>query len=182
MFDRRAAVGRPLTCVPRSVWQGGSGPSIRRIDAAARTTRRNSFSIPTSCNAARRCAGRAPGVVAAFSLRVSTHRAQTLSQHRGIRFSRSGQLPFPGVTPCGDWRGGIAQRSGRGLDKPRVWMSRPRQGRGRGPMPKAANGSRSRGSKAIERSAAILSRAGQWLSSPDTLPCRPTKRRPPVGD
>jgi hypothetical protein len=55
-FILKTAVGRPLGCVPRGVWQG--------------TTRRNSCSIPTSCNAARRRAGRAP-VVAGFTQRVS---------------------------------------------------------------------------------------------------------------
>ena len=47
------AVGRPPGGVPRGGWQG--------------TTRRNSDSIPTSCNAARRRAGRALVDVAAFT-------------------------------------------------------------------------------------------------------------------
>jgi hypothetical protein len=52
-LNLEAAVGRPLGCVPRGVRQG--------------TTRRNSRPIPTSCKAAGRRAGRAPGVVAGFT-------------------------------------------------------------------------------------------------------------------
>ena len=52
-----AAVERPPGCVPRGVWQG--------------ITRRNSRSMPTSYNAARRRAVRALVVVAAITRRVS---------------------------------------------------------------------------------------------------------------
>jgi len=54
-FNLEAAVGRPPGCVRRGVWQG--------------TTRRNSGPIATSCNAARRRAGRALVVVAALTQR-----------------------------------------------------------------------------------------------------------------
>ncbi len=50
------AVGRSSGCVPRGVQQG--------------TTTRNSHSIPRSCNAAGRHAGRALAAVAPFTLRV----------------------------------------------------------------------------------------------------------------
>ena len=81
-FNLETAVGRPLGCVPRGVWQG--------------TTRRNSYSIPTSCNAARRRAGRAPGVVAPFTLRESACMRQILSESSRLRLRQSGQLPFLG--------------------------------------------------------------------------------------
>ena len=73
-------VGRPLGCVPRGVWQG--------------TTRRNSCSIPTSCNAARRRAGRAPRVVAAFTLQVSSRYSRNAHDFKMLVTARSGQLPF----------------------------------------------------------------------------------------
>ena len=70
-MNLETAVERLPGCVPRGVWQGESGPLIQWINAAARTTRRNSDSIPTSCNAGRRRAGRAPGVVARVTQQVS---------------------------------------------------------------------------------------------------------------
>ena len=65
-------VGRPPECVPRGVWQG--------------ITRRNSHSIATSYNAARRHAARALGAVAAFTQQVN-HRPE------GI-FSNINMLPI----------------------------------------------------------------------------------------
>ena len=81
-INLETAVGRPLGCVPRGVWQG--------------TTRRNSYSIPTSCNAARRRAGRAPGVVAPFTLWESACMRQILSESSRSPLRQSGQLPFLG--------------------------------------------------------------------------------------
>jgi len=47
------AVGRPPGCVRRGAWQGESGP-VDPVNRRNRSnTRRNSSSIPTSCNAAR---------------------------------------------------------------------------------------------------------------------------------
>jgi hypothetical protein len=55
-FILERAVGRSSGCVPRGAQRG--------------TTRRNSHSIPTSCNEAERRAGRALATVAAFTQRV----------------------------------------------------------------------------------------------------------------
>ena len=76
------AVGRPPGCVPRGVWQG--------------KTRRNSDSIPTSRNAARRRAGRAPEVVAAFALWVSSLCRRNVLGFKMLGTARSGQLGFLG--------------------------------------------------------------------------------------
>jgi len=76
------AVGRPPGCVRRGVWQG--------------TTRRNSPSIPTSCNAARRRAVRALVVVAPLTSRVSPRLLNTLQQYNHLLATRSGQLRFLG--------------------------------------------------------------------------------------
>jgi len=84
-FNLERAVGRPLGCVPRGAWQG--------------TTRRNSYSIATSCNVARRRAGRAPGVVAAFTLRVSMPLAGSYHKISVLRSFSSGQLLFLGSIP-----------------------------------------------------------------------------------
>ena len=76
------AVGRPSGCVPRGVWQGAA--------------RRNSRSIPTSCNAARRRAGRALRAVAAFTAWVSRHFRMNLFVFGELRSPRNGQLLFLG--------------------------------------------------------------------------------------
>ena len=86
-FNLEAAVGRPLGCVPRGGWQG--------------TTRRNSRSIATSCNAAKRRAGRAPGVVATFTQWVSGEHTRTASDVNGLQEPTSGQLPLLGSMPQG---------------------------------------------------------------------------------
>ena len=83
-FNLETAVGRPPGGVPRGGWQG--------------TTRRNSDSIPTSCNAARRCAGRALVVVAAFTRKVTPNEAHNHQEIRRLRRLRSGQPPFLGST------------------------------------------------------------------------------------
>ena len=83
-FNLERAVGRPSGCVPRGVWQGA--------------TRRNSGSIPTSCNTAKRRAGRALEVVAGFTRRVSSIPKKNPRQINTLDASRSGQLPFPGST------------------------------------------------------------------------------------
>ena len=82
-FNLETAVGRPPGCVRRGVWQG--------------TTRRNSPSIPTSCNAARRRAARALVVVAALTRQVSLEFLQIHPQTNYFLATRSGQLRFLGV-------------------------------------------------------------------------------------
>lgn len=76
------AVGRSSGCVPRGVWQG--------------TARRNSRSIPTSCNEARRRAGRALRVVATFTPSVSHSANDNLFGFNTLHTPQSGQLLFLG--------------------------------------------------------------------------------------
>jgi hypothetical protein len=78
-FNLDPAVERPLECVPRGVRQGA--------------TRRRSGSTPTRCNAVGRCAGRAPGVVAAITRRVSPRMNAIVKAVKALREARSGQLP-----------------------------------------------------------------------------------------
>jgi hypothetical protein len=73
------AVERPLECVPRGVRQGA--------------TRRRSGSTPTRCNAVGRRAGRAPGVVAAITRRVSPRMTVIVKAVKALHEARSGQLP-----------------------------------------------------------------------------------------
>jgi len=83
-FNLETAVGRPPGCVRRGVWQG--------------TTRRNSATIPTSCNAARRRAVRALVVVAPLTSRVGPRFLNTHQQNNHLPATRSGQLRFLGST------------------------------------------------------------------------------------
>jgi hypothetical protein len=76
------SVGRSSGCVPRGVQQG--------------TTRRNSRSIPTSCNAAGRRAGRALAAVAPFIQRVTLQCLQNVNKLRRLHVRLSGQLLFLG--------------------------------------------------------------------------------------
>jgi hypothetical protein len=73
------AVERPLECVPRGVRQGA--------------TRRRSGSTPTRCNAVGRRVGRAPGVVAAITRRVSPRTAAIFKAVKAVHEARNGQLP-----------------------------------------------------------------------------------------
>ncbi|EGV18415.1 RES family NAD+ phosphorylase [Thiocapsa marina] len=73
------AVERPLECVPRGVRQGA--------------TRRRSGSTPTRCNAGGCRAGRAPGVVAAFTQPVSRQMRVIIKAVKTLHEARSGQLP-----------------------------------------------------------------------------------------
>jgi len=86
LFNLERAVGRSSGCVPRGVQRG--------------TTRRNSRSIPTSCNEAGRRAGRALAPVATSTERVTIGRPLNLNRHRQLHRLRSGQLLFLGST-CG---------------------------------------------------------------------------------
>jgi len=81
-FNLERAVGRSSGCVPRGVQQG--------------TTRRNSHSIPTSCNVAGRRAGRALAAVATFTQQVTLETRQDANQLRRLRVRISGQLLFLG--------------------------------------------------------------------------------------
>jgi hypothetical protein len=87
-----AATAGTTTGNPRNGSWTASG--VRPAGWLAGTTRRNSRTIPTSCNAAGRPAGRAPGVVAVFTQRVSFAHCQRPRDARRLCLARNGQLPF----------------------------------------------------------------------------------------
>ena len=81
-LNLESLVGRPAGCAPRGVWQG--------------MTRRNSYSIPTSYNVARRRAGRALWAVAIFTQRVNLNAAHYQQQINRLTLLTSGQLRILG--------------------------------------------------------------------------------------
>jgi len=105
------AVGRPPGWVRRGAWQGESGP-VDPVNRRNRSnTRRNSLSIPTSCNAARRRAVRALVVVAPLTSRVSPRFLNTHQQNNHLLATRSGQLRLLGSsarTSCRSETGAIS--------------------------------------------------------------------------